>query len=331
MPKLPSSRPRAITLSHSAIGQDSPFFTRLPLEMREKVYLNAFGRRSIHIDLCFDHVDFFGPGHANLRTPFFKDASTPKEWRWWSCVCHRMQKEVNSELFVLAFWLDRCRSGEQTYCQWVFADKSECFVGALGWLLSCHQAYSESISIMYSTNTFYLGQHVGEPLLFQNIDSLFLPQRLASMKSLELAWNFDHFGPKAACPDTGKPIFDTFLNTLTSNFPNLTKVHIEVQTENYVQERLGASLQPEESLLSTVIFPMDQMIAHFGTQLRFCELIVGWSYYQALRKALGESNSVETLFQSTSTRKFHRHADNGEGALEYWAGYLPDIIYFAHQ
>lgn len=141
MPKLPSSRPRAMTVSNSDIGQKgSRFFTMLPLEVREKVYLSLFGRRTIHIDLSYDHADCAGARHANLGDSFSKDTSTPKEWRWWSCVCHRMRKEVNGELFVLDFWLDRCRSGEQTYCQWAFPDRSECFVGALGWLLSCRQA-----------------------------------------------------------------------------------------------------------------------------------------------------------------------------------------------
>ncbi len=141
MPKLPSSRPRAITMSHSDISQErSQFFTMLPGELRENVYLYLFGHRTIHIDLQYDHADRIGAQHANLAGPFCKDMSTPKQWRWWSCMCHRIQKEVHGELFVLDFWLDNCRSGEQTYCKWAFPDRSECFVGALGWLSSCRQA-----------------------------------------------------------------------------------------------------------------------------------------------------------------------------------------------
>lgn len=191
-------------------------------------------------------------------------------------------------------------------------------------------SYSESISILYSTNTFHLGEQDGEPLLFLNIDALLLPQRLASMKYLELTWNFQHFGRKSTNPDTRGPVFDTLLNVLTSSLPNLTTVQIVAQTENYVQDGPEASLQPEESLLSTVILPMDNMVAHFGTQLQLCEFIIRWSYYKAMREALGESASVEKPFQSTSPRRFWRYLENGNDALGYRVGYLPDIIYFAH-
>ncbi len=191
-------------------------------------------------------------------------------------------------------------------------------------------SYSEGISILYSTNTFHLGGHDVEPLVFQNIDSLFLPQRLASMKSLELTWNVEHFGRKSTNPDAGKPVFETLLEILTSHFPNLTKVRIAVLTASYHKNRPEASFESGESPLSTVICPMDRMVTCFGSQLQLCEFIVRWSYYKALRDALGESASVEKPFPSTSPRKFQRHVENGNGALEYWVGYLPDTIYFAH-
>ncbi len=179
---------------------------------------------------------------------------------------------------------------------------------------------------MYSTNTFHLGEHDGEPLLFRHVNSMFLPQRLASMKSLELKWKIENFGRKSTDRDTGKPVFETLLDILTSSFPNLTNVHIAVQTAEHVQDRPELSFQPGESLLSTVISPMDKMVACFGTQLQLCEFIVRWSYYKALREALGEGASVEKSFRSTSPRKFRRHVEDGNGELGYWVGYLPDIL-----
>ncbi|KAI9790555.1 MAG: hypothetical protein M1816_005062 [Peltula sp. TS41687] len=274
IPKRPSSRPRALTVCDSAVAhRGSRFFTMLPPSIREEVYRSLFGHRTIHLDLRYDHADQMGARHANLGggPHSTKDTSTPKRWRWWSCVCHRMQKELDDgQLVVLDFWLDRCRWAEQTYCQWSASpDRSDCFVWALGWLLSCRQAYSEGICILYSTNTFHLGeQHRdGPPPLFRNVESLLLPQRLASMRSLELIWNFDHFGRKSTDRETGKPVFETLLDILTSSLPNLRDVRIAVQTQNYYQPQESGE-EAEESLLSTVISPMDQMVGHFGTQLR---------------------------------------------------------------
>ncbi|KAI9793925.1 MAG: hypothetical protein M1816_007177 [Peltula sp. TS41687] len=206
-------------------------------------------------------------------------------------------------------------------------DRLKLNVGALGWLSSCRQAYAESISTLYSTNRFRLREQDNrKALLFRNLDSLLLPQRLASMKHLELVWDFEHFGRKSKDPDTGKPVFDTLLDILISSLPNLADVHIRAETQNYVQDRPGASSQPEETLFSMVISPMDNLVARFGTQLRHCELIVRWSYYKAMREGLGEEATVEELHRSISHRKFWRYVENGDGALRYRVGYLPDII-----
>lgn len=140
LPTLPSIRPRALSEAEVAT-QTSPLFTKLPLELRLRIYDFAFNNRTIHIDLDYRQADVKGDLHANLSHAMWPDRSTPKQWRWWSCVCHRYQREKDGEMQILDFWLDRCRNGTQTYCQLERMDRSECFVGVLGWLQSCRQAY----------------------------------------------------------------------------------------------------------------------------------------------------------------------------------------------
>jgi hypothetical protein len=143
MPTLPATRQRAVSSAGTeATQQQSPFFTKLPTELRDRIYVQAFGNRTIHIDLSHDHADFAGDRHAGLSGKFYKDQSTPRQWRWWSCTCHRLQHVKDGKQYRLDFWLDRCRQAEQTYCRFedLQLDPSECLVGAMGWLLSCRQA-----------------------------------------------------------------------------------------------------------------------------------------------------------------------------------------------
>ncbi|OBT51564.1 hypothetical protein VE04_08388, partial [Pseudogymnoascus sp. 24MN13] len=84
----------------------SPFFQKLPLEIRRTIYLAAFGNRTLHMDLQYRHPHIPGSLHAGLNgedNPF--DVSIPKSWLWWSCVCHRSPYHQHD------LWLDHCSIG----------------------------------------------------------------------------------------------------------------------------------------------------------------------------------------------------------------------------
>ncbi|KFX95284.1 hypothetical protein O988_05864 [Pseudogymnoascus sp. VKM F-3808] len=62
----------------------SPFFCKLPVEIRDAIYLAAFGNRTFHMDLQYKNPDVPGPLHARLNGQDTFDVSIPKAWRWWS-------------------------------------------------------------------------------------------------------------------------------------------------------------------------------------------------------------------------------------------------------
>ena len=76
-------------------------------------------------------------------------------------------------------WSDPCM-------QWVYEREGkfpeEYKVGIMGFLLSCRQAYSEGIDVLYSHNCISIQS---EPLL-QHLPQLIAPHRLASITSLEI-------------------------------------------------------------------------------------------------------------------------------------------------
>lgn len=169
----PSSSREDLRVSAAGATAQSSFFQRLPFEIRRRILVEAFGGHTIHMDLSFDHPEvpldkgYFDDSikhlsnHGNYNretklelrqeTPRYKvDPALPKRWIWRSSDCHRnppwdsrsddhnkyKDRAVNASE-------DRCRLGgaEGYFCQlWPGERPHKCFVGAMGWLLSCRQA-----------------------------------------------------------------------------------------------------------------------------------------------------------------------------------------------
>lgn len=180
VPSLPSERARILTPSVSqeslcqavaAATADCSFFQKLPYEIRRKILVEAFGGHIIHMDLFFDHpemplidyeVDYEGKKiipHCNRNTikmsrfngPYtHMDTSKPKRYFWRSSECHRDHPRIMMGPHRKRYFSnslnaaeDRCRLGgtQENFCSaWRGADYSKCFVGAMGWMLSCRQA-----------------------------------------------------------------------------------------------------------------------------------------------------------------------------------------------
>lgn len=149
LPILPKKRKYLITPSSSCqdltlITPNGTFFERLPRELRDQIYVAAFGHRTIHIDLRFQYpricktpsVPAHHQAHAQVSTdPGNLDRNAKPVWVWWSCICHRHPMGEP--------WNDTCQTGSlRGMCdafypgQWL----GKCFLGVMGWLLSCRHA-----------------------------------------------------------------------------------------------------------------------------------------------------------------------------------------------
>lgn len=154
-PPLPSPRPRPITPSDSlpCLPQhQSPFFSRLPPEIRRVILLYAFGNCTVHMDLALEHpmlerAKLSSSGrvaHGELTRQ--RDISAPRQWLWRSSVCHRNPPWTPPQhLWWRLNWhrpdVDRCMEGDGFACRtWLGEWPVKCRVSALGWLLSCRQA-----------------------------------------------------------------------------------------------------------------------------------------------------------------------------------------------
>ncbi len=157
-------------------GANYGVFAHLPLELYQQILVQAFGNRTLHIDLIYGfplaHKSLrFRPAnkaatrsHCGLGNGPVRDTHKPIGWQWFSCVCHRRLTWPDEERCPSSLkariqpWEDVClryagfpkpevlqdRAGLFCLCE---SDASgspnpiDCFIGAMGWLLTSRQAY----------------------------------------------------------------------------------------------------------------------------------------------------------------------------------------------
>lgn len=150
---------------------DYGYFTRLPQEIRHHILGEAFGNRTVHVDLAFDYPLIRGPAskrkdgqhkpsHCGFGSELIRDTRRPKQRQWFSCVCHRRAYRIDEQGQSGAPWhlLEPCEdgcipgprigkrpgqavcSGSLCLCESPGYSPSDCFIGVTGWLVTCRQA-----------------------------------------------------------------------------------------------------------------------------------------------------------------------------------------------
>ncbi|KAK4149687.1 hypothetical protein C8A00DRAFT_46737 [Chaetomidium leptoderma] len=218
-PQIPTSRTTEETTANYGL------FRRMPLELRRQILNHAFGSRTLHVDLAFDHPYIRKSvhrsdtkarhNHCDFGSDLVRDPRNPKQWQWFSCVCHRRLVRTDEEGLVLSGRTariepceDGCIPGRRIGKRDTQRDPSTpsaddmCHIGVMGWLLACRQAYVDGIHVLYGTNTFHLASL---PLLL-DLPRLMSPQRLAAITSLELLLTFT--SPDLFDDETIKSVWD---------------------------------------------------------------------------------------------------------------------------
>lgn len=150
---------RRLTESHanSIACQNGPFFEKLPAEIRRQILIEAFGDRVVHIDVVRgatqnqDHSQ-----HRHGRWP--SDNSLQDRLDQWilrGSVCHRNPPYPGRLCDQVQPSQDRCRFGRtpDDACKlWPGDHPSKCAVGAMGWLISCRQAWVTCFNLHGESN-----------------------------------------------------------------------------------------------------------------------------------------------------------------------------------
>jgi hypothetical protein len=145
---------------------------QLPYDIRSIILMMAFGERTFHVDIFREEEE--------------------QAWQWRGAICRRNYSTLQWNMLRLPSmrnvryawvgpWNDPCLQGVYgRQCKGKFPE--EYHVGIIGFLLSCRQAYTEGVDILYSANCINIQS---EPLLL-HLPQLILPNRLASITSLEI-------------------------------------------------------------------------------------------------------------------------------------------------
>jgi hypothetical protein len=122
--------------------------------------------------------------------------------------------------------------------------------------------------VLYSTNTF----HLASLDLVKHLPLLILPQRLASIKSLEMVWDLQ------ASVDSST--YEAMLDVVMSALPSLQKLHISIDHCLRMAPGIGDYVDRREQEL---LVPMDDMMRKkIGPKLQDCQIALPCRLYYAL-------------------------------------------------
>lgn len=199
------------------------------------------------------------------------------------------------------------------------------------WLtLFTSYSYVEGIDVLYTTNTI----HTCSKALVLDADRLLLPQRVASITSLELLWDFGPRPPWAdSFPSKARELLDSFedmLRALRSSFRGLKNLYISVQWSEKEPTVIysrhppqggggSAAGEPAEYLLMKRV---DALVQQLPARVAAFSLAIPSSIYQAQCHEAKETPGrvVEHVSDGKRYERFWRPVGNNGGGAHngYW-------------
>ncbi|KAK3313317.1 hypothetical protein B0H66DRAFT_522255 [Apodospora peruviana] len=317
-PYLPATRPRPLTPplqqpssessqedGKATLLQNYGLFSRAPPEIRRQILTEAFGGRTLHMDLTYpSYRSESGPTtktthrHCDIGSELVFDTSG-RGPQWFSCVCHRRAGYSQAETLKRYAEMeisqtiepcdDGCLLGSESMCSCSEGDgaaaaaAAACFVGVMGWLLTCRQAYAEGIQVLYGTNTF----HISSLDLQLNLPRLVPSHHLAGIRSLELLWKLDtfkafhgsshlptgkedHVRPLWADPSRRDSALHVLCGLISQTFPHLGRLYISFQCHLHPGSflRPGADVDIISEVETIFLGPVEDMLRTYYYQVR---------------------------------------------------------------
>ncbi|KAL8808097.1 MAG: hypothetical protein Q9200_004413, partial [Gallowayella weberi] len=193
--------------------------------------------------------------------------------------------------------------------------------------------YIETINLIYS-NTI----HIRRIYLIQNIDKFLLPQRLATIKSLELVWELSTMGALLwsyldETPPTEEnldpevrralSLYTALMAKIPQTFPSISNLHISISVTTYIANPLLTTIA---TLQHHLFAPADATARSLGSQLHAFQITPNASLYKALARRATEQGAREEKGPSMAPfwRRFWRSVDSDDdrvtGNVGYWVG-----------
>ena len=236
LPVLPAKRGRRLSIPPTSDNatEASAFFVILPLEIRRKILIAAFGDQTIHLDLRLAHPlqepdpppknPFWAraggssrsashgktpseetapwnrkPSHANTHSTDDRDPTKPRRWEWHSSICHRTPPKVSPpdmDFDRYPVCDDICHSGY--HMRGVDCDS---WPGEIS-----HKCLLGIMGWLRACRAAYIEGvdvlygtnriHIQGTYLCRNLTQVILPERLACVTKVQLVWDLRLWGTR---------------------------------------------------------------------------------------------------------------------------------------
>ncbi|KFZ11046.1 hypothetical protein V502_07779 [Pseudogymnoascus sp. VKM F-4520 (FW-2644)] len=295
---------------------------RLPYEIRRSILIEAFGGRTLHMDLEFSHplVRKSGPQtkirHCDLNVNLTQDTNIRKGWQWFSSVCHRPVEWPEGIRLGGRPPMKECEQIPKTRPHEDISSKNN----------NGLSSYADGIDILFTTNTFYLKS----PDLLQYLPRIILPQRLRAITSLEICWlnKFDKSRIKVLWdnPTTEDSELHDLCRMVPQAFPHVLRLDITLLCDirpigdDFTRLSLPEARELTVSAMERVILgPVESMLRALGPGREFSITVpmLAWIMLQALHRFLyGPKLKIEWYIYGMDGR-FWKELDSSN-ELGYW-------------
>lgn len=130
-------------------------------------------------------------------------------------------------------------------------------------------SYVEGIDVLYRTNTFVIQTE----LTILHLPSLILPQRLASLSSLEISWplKINYLDG----PALDKEHYASLFTSLTTNLTHLSHLYLSLEPSPCLTQHFARWLDPE-----LLLQPMDGLVAARGHPWPECAVAIPTTLFE---------------------------------------------------
>jgi hypothetical protein len=164
--------------------------------------------------------------------------------------------------------------------------------------------------LLYADNTIF----INSVRLSPRLSRFLIPQRIASIRSLEFCWTIPIWGPPGE-PRLNDRLYTNLMSGVNSSaFPNLQRLHVCI--ESYMVEPYGPApgLRDDSHprIASVMPDPADRIATEFGPQLKKFFVTVPMMVYNVLASSLGTRSEVVLQDGSDTVLRMWRRMELGE-------------------
>lgn len=172
-------------------------------------------------------------------------------------------------------------------------------------------SYAEGIDILYSTNTI----HMGSQFMVLHLPQLILPQRLASITSVELLWNvMTHMTDAPVPPDSwGFPDLYRLMNVVESSMAGLKYLSLTLDCDIDLDPK-GNHIDQDENK-PKISNPIDDFVRRLRPRLEGCDIAIPYDHFDIRKQRSEPTDMVWDVRRRRDDERFWRelpHIDDVE-------------------